>query len=162
MAFTEIQTKALEAKLRHRWVKTRESQGSTVPYVEGWHAIAEANRIFGFDSWDRQTMSPQLVWSGMQRGDVVCFYSTKVRITVRAGGTTTVREGIGTGPLGYALSSLTRSVPRTLMRGVPKVPSARPKATWTPAPPKPTTSARPSPLTSASSRTCWSTRQPWA
>src|SRR5688572_29243066 len=89
--------KALKAKLRHRWVKTRESQGSTVPYVEGWHAIAEANRIFGFDSWDRQTMSPQLVWSGMQRGDVVCFYSTKVRITVRAGGTITVREGIGSG-----------------------------------------------------------------
>ena len=33
----------------------------------------------------------------MQRGQLLCCYSTKVRITVRAGGTVTVREGIGTG-----------------------------------------------------------------
>ena len=25
-------------------------------YVEGWHAIAEANRIFGFDGWSRETL----------------------------------------------------------------------------------------------------------
>ena len=65
--------------------------------VEGWHAIAEANRIFGFDSWDRQTLAPRCHWTHLQYGQTVCFYSTKVRITVRAGDTVTVREGIGTG-----------------------------------------------------------------
>jgi hypothetical protein len=32
-----------------------------------------------------------------QRGDTACVYSTKVRITVRAGDAIIVREGIGTG-----------------------------------------------------------------
>ena len=99
MAFSDKQRKALKAKLSHRHVKTRSQQGATIAYVEGWHSIAEANRIFGFDSWDRQTQSPRCIWSEMQRGEHVCFYSTKVRITVRAGGTTTVREGIGTGQI---------------------------------------------------------------
>lgn len=97
MAFTDSQTEALRAKLRHQHVKTRESNGAAIPYVEGWHAVAEANRIFGFDSWDRQTLAPHCHWVNLQSGQTVCFYSTKVRITVRAGGTVTVREGIGTG-----------------------------------------------------------------
>ena len=66
-------------------------------YLEGWHTIAEANRIFGFDSWDRQTLAPRCHWASLQNGQTVCLYSTKVRITVRAGETVTVREGIGTG-----------------------------------------------------------------
>ena len=68
-----------------------------MPYVEGWHAIAEANRIFGYESWDRQTLAPRCVWQEKQRGETACFYSTKVRITVRAGDVSIVREGIGTG-----------------------------------------------------------------
>ena len=97
MALTETQTKSLKAKLKRRHVKTREAGGSSVSYVEGWHAIAEANRIFGFDSWDRQTLAPRCHWAHLQYRETVCFYSTKVRITVRAGDTVTVREGIGTG-----------------------------------------------------------------
>jgi hypothetical protein len=97
MAFTETQTRSLKAKLKCRHVKTRESNGAAIPYVEGWHAIVEANRIFGFDSWDRQTLAPRCHWAHLQSGQTVCFYSTKVRITVRAGETVTVREGIGTG-----------------------------------------------------------------
>ena len=53
MAFTEDQRKALAAKLSCRHVKTRAADGATIPYVEGWRVIAEANRIFGYDSWDR-------------------------------------------------------------------------------------------------------------
>jgi DNA recombination protein Rad52 len=102
MALSEKQAKALRAKLRHQHVKTRESHGMTVAYVEGWHVISEANRIFGFENWDRQTQTPECLWSEAQRGQTVCFYSTKVRITVRAGETLTVREGIGTG-LGRSL-----------------------------------------------------------
>jgi len=97
MALTEIQTKSLKAKLKRRHVKTRESYGTSLSYVEGWHAIAEANRIFGFDSWDRQTLAPRCHWTQQQYGQTLCFYSTKVRITVRTGDTVTVREGIGTG-----------------------------------------------------------------
>ena len=97
MALTDIQTKSLKAKLKRRHVKMRASCGASVSYVEGWHAIAEANRIFGFDSWDRQTLAPRCHWAHLQYGETLCFYSTKVRITVRAGDTVTVREGIGTG-----------------------------------------------------------------
>src|SRR6185437_8697744 len=97
MACSELQMKLLKAKLQRRYVKIREASGTAISYVEGWHSIAEANRIFSFDNWDRQTLSPQCHWTKQQGGETVCFYSTKVRITVRAGETTTVREGIGTG-----------------------------------------------------------------
>ena len=60
MALTDIQTRSLKAKLKCRHVRLRESGGSAIAYVEGWHAISEANRIFGFDSWDRQTLSPRV------------------------------------------------------------------------------------------------------
>jgi DNA recombination protein Rad52 len=97
MAFTEEQRRALQSKLSYRHVKTRSSNGTTIPYVEGWHVIAEANRIFGYDCWDRKTIAPRCVWSELERGQTVCFYTTKVRVTVRAGGEKIEREGIGTG-----------------------------------------------------------------
>lgn len=37
------------------------------------------------------------MWSERQAGQVAAFYTTKVRITVRAGGEIIMREGIGTG-----------------------------------------------------------------
>ena len=97
MAFTDEQREALKAKLRIQHVRSRLSNGTTIPYVEGWHVIAEANRIFGYDSWDRTTLSPRCLWAELQRGQTACFYTAKVRVTVRAGGATIVREGIGTG-----------------------------------------------------------------
>ena len=103
MTFTEKQSRALKKKLSYLNVKTKSSNGETIAYVEGWHVISEANRIFGHDSWDRTTLSPNCHWSEMRRGEMVCFYSTKVRISVRAGKTVIVREGIGTG-LGWSKS----------------------------------------------------------
>ena len=97
MAFTDQQREALKAKLRYRHVRTRASNGTPISYVEGWHVIAEANRIFGYDCWDRQTLSPRCLWRETQRGETTCFYTAKVRITVRAGDAMIVREGIGTG-----------------------------------------------------------------
>ena len=97
MAFTDEQREALKAKLRYRHVRTRASNGTPISYVEGWHVIAEANRIFGYDCWDRQTLSPRCLWRETQRGETTCFYTAKVRITVRAGAAMIVREGIGTG-----------------------------------------------------------------
>jgi DNA recombination protein Rad52 len=97
MAFTDKQRRCLAAKLKHQHVKSRSSQGTTISYVEGWHVIAEANRIFGYDCWDRRTLSPQCVWSENKAGRCTAFYTTKVRVTVRAGGEMIMREGIGTG-----------------------------------------------------------------
>ena len=97
MAFTDEQRQALKAKLRYRHVKMRANNGAPISYVEGWHVIAEANRIFGYDCWDRQTLSPRCLWRETQRGETTCFCTAKVRITVRAGDAVILREGIGTG-----------------------------------------------------------------
>ena len=44
-------TIALNKKLDPAAVKPAKSFGPKGDYIEGWHAIAEANRIFGFDGW---------------------------------------------------------------------------------------------------------------
>ena len=97
MSFTLEQLRSLVAKLEHRHVKTGSYLGSTISYLEGWHVIAEANRIFGYDCWDRRTLLPQCVWSENKVGHTAAFYTTKVRVTVSAGGEIIMREGIGTG-----------------------------------------------------------------
>lgn len=103
MTFSQGQIKNLSAKLSGRMVKTREVEGKELSYLEGWHVIAEANRIFGFDAWDRHTVSNRCVWEGMKRGCPSCAYVAKVRITVRAGHLTVTREGSGSGQ-GSAIS----------------------------------------------------------
>jgi hypothetical protein len=97
MAFTEAQVKSLEAKLDSKHVKTRQAQDKVLAYVEGWHVIAEANRIFGYDAWDRRTLATQCVWSGMANRESAAAYTAKVRIAVRAGSLIIVREGCGSG-----------------------------------------------------------------
>jgi recombination DNA repair RAD52 pathway protein len=63
MSFDPTQVQALSDKLNAKHVKMRcASDGALLSYIEGWHAIAEANRIFGFDAWDRQTIATQCVW----------------------------------------------------------------------------------------------------
>lgn len=97
MAFTEAQVKNLEAKLNAKHVRTRRGQDTTLAYVEGWHVIAEANRIFGYDAWDRHTLSTRCVWSGSASHHYAAAYTAKVRIAVRAGALTITREGCGSG-----------------------------------------------------------------
>jgi hypothetical protein len=97
MAFTEAQVKSLEAKLDSKHVRIRQAQDTVLTYVEGWHVIAEANRIFGYDAWDRQTITTHCVWSGMANRQHAAAYAAKVRIAVRAGAITIIREGCGSG-----------------------------------------------------------------
>jgi recombination DNA repair RAD52 pathway protein len=97
MAFTDMQVRQLRAKLDARHVKTRKTNGASLHYVEGWHAIAEANRIFGFDGWDRRTLVTDCVWTGTKGQFYHAAYTAKVRIRVRAGDNTIVREGSGSG-----------------------------------------------------------------
>lgn len=96
---TPEQKQALSAPLDRSHVKQRKQSGRALFYIEGWHAIAEANRIFGFDAWTRETMDIRCVSErersiGEQRkpGWGVS-YIAKVRVTVDG----VVREGIGAG-----------------------------------------------------------------
>lgn len=59
MKFNDAQLSALQAKLDPSVVSTREQSGKKLSYIEGWFAIAEANRIFGFDAWNRETIALQ-------------------------------------------------------------------------------------------------------
>jgi DNA recombination protein Rad52 len=99
MSFTDDQKKDLSAKLDARHVKTRDQAGQKLSYIEGWHAIAEANRIFGFDSWDRQlTAIRQLGEPREVSGKWRVAYMATVRITVTTpGGHEVVRDGSGFG-----------------------------------------------------------------
>jgi hypothetical protein len=97
MALSDTQVRQLRAKLDGKHVKTRNANGTDLHYVEGWHVIAEANRIFGYDAWDRRTLATHCVWSGASGAYYGAAYIAKVRVSVRAGDITIVREGSGTG-----------------------------------------------------------------
>jgi DNA recombination protein Rad52 len=97
MALTDTQVRQLRAKLEVKHVKTRKANGADLHYVEGWHVIAEANRIFGYDAWDRRTTGTNCVWTGASGAHYAAAYIAKVRVSVRAGDITIVREGSGSG-----------------------------------------------------------------
>jgi DNA recombination protein Rad52 len=95
MAFTHAQVRKLAGKLPEGFVKTRVERGLTLAYLEGWHVIDEANRVFGFAGWDRETVSAECVWQDARLR--ACSYAVRVRIKVRAGKTIVAREGTGMG-----------------------------------------------------------------
>lgn len=104
MTFSPEQIKQLSAPLNAAHVATRTQSGRTLSYVEGWHVIMEANRIFGFDGWHSEVVDLRLVAErertmgrdGSKKGWGVS-YVAKVRVTVFAGDQLVIREGIGTG-----------------------------------------------------------------
>lgn len=87
--FTDAQITALRAPLARENVKDREQAGRKVYYIEGWVVIAEANRIFGFDGWDRETVECRVVCERerkigqQQRDGWQVSYVARVRVTVR-------------------------------------------------------------------------------
>jgi recombination DNA repair RAD52 pathway protein len=74
-----------------------EANGRELSYIEGWYAISEANRIFGFDGWSRETVESRCVLARENRGTFLAVYTARVRISVQAGGTMIIREGHGSG-----------------------------------------------------------------
>jgi DNA repair and recombination protein RAD52 len=81
-------------------VKGRKQGGSTVNYIEGWHAINEANRIFGFDGWTRETVAmicvsekPRKIGKDNPKDGYGVSYTARVRVVVHG----IVREGFGAG-----------------------------------------------------------------
>ena len=97
MAFTDSQLRRLKEKVKAHHVKAREAEGITLHYLEGWHVIAEANRIFGFDGWDRETVHSQCVWTKQMGSRFMAAYIARMKILVRAGDIRIVREGSGAG-----------------------------------------------------------------
>lgn len=61
MTFSPEQIALLSAKLDKAYVKPPKEFGPKGDYLEGWHVIAEANRIFGFDGWSYSALSLQCV-----------------------------------------------------------------------------------------------------
>ncbi len=80
-----------------RFIRTRTANGRELSYLEGWYAISEANRIFGFDGWSRETLESKCVLARENRGSFLAVYIARVRVTVRANRTIVIREGHGTG-----------------------------------------------------------------
>ena len=97
MGFSAKQTQALRRDLDDRHIRTREVNGRELTYIEGWYAISEANRIFGFDGWCRETVETRCVLARENRGTFVAVYTAKVRITVQTADAAVVREGHGSG-----------------------------------------------------------------
>src|SRR6476646_233395 len=97
MGFSAKQVQALRRNLNSRCIRTREANGRELSYLEGWYAISEANRIFGFDGWNRETLDSRCVLARENRGAFLAIYTAKVRITVHADGAIIIREGHGSG-----------------------------------------------------------------
>jgi recombination DNA repair RAD52 pathway protein len=104
--FTEQQDKDLTAPLNGEHVKQRQGANrQSLSYLEAWQLIADANRIFGFGNWSRETLQmealhePKLVThaEAPEAGTVVAAYFARVRVTVWAkdGARSVVREGCG-------------------------------------------------------------------
>ena len=101
--FSARQRELLAAPLDRAKVRHREQGRMRVSYLEGWQVIAEANRIFGFDGWDRLTLNASCVAEherpvGRDRkSGWGVTYTARVRIVVIAGERCLIREGSGAG-----------------------------------------------------------------
>ena len=97
MGFSDKQLQGAEAQSRSSSCTQPYANGRELSYIEGWYAISQANRIFGFDGWSRETVETRCVLSRENRGAFLAVYTAKVRITVEADGMKIIREGHGSG-----------------------------------------------------------------
>ena len=97
--FSTEQKAELGKPLNKANVKTRTQANRQLSYIEGWKAIEEANRIFGFDGWTRETIEIKCVSEkereiGQSKASGWgVSYIARVRVQVG----TIIREGIGAG-----------------------------------------------------------------
>jgi DNA repair and recombination protein RAD52 len=104
MMFTEGQKAELNKPLNKAHVKPP-APGKYGEYIEGWRVIDEANRIFGFDGWDRETVDMietnrdllELQGNSGPYKQWRVGYRAKVRIIVTADGSEVIRDGTGFG-----------------------------------------------------------------
>ena len=124
------QAAALAAPLNRANVQTRSQAGRSLNYLEGWVAIREANRIFGFDGWQRETIELRCVSESQrpigrdQKPGWGVTYIARVRIRLgsqASGAPSLVREGSGAGhgidvDLGLAHESALKEAETDAMR----------------------------------------------
>jgi DNA recombination protein Rad52 len=98
-AFTEKQIQELNETLSSAAVKQRDQSGRKLSYIEGWWAIREANRIFGFGAWDQKLVDIKCVAEKERKigrdkrdGWGVSYIAT---VCVEVAGV--IREGVGAG-----------------------------------------------------------------
>jgi len=104
LGFSAQQIEALSAPLNRAHISSREQGKGSVSYLKSFVVLQEANRIFGFDGWQRQTLScrcvsqaERLIGESKRPGWGVT-YIARVRITVSAGANgPLIREGTGGG-----------------------------------------------------------------
>tara|TARA_R110000868_G_scaffold399585_1_gene673435 strand:+ start:10700 stop:11392 length:693 start_codon:yes stop_codon:yes gene_type:complete len=101
---TPEQIRLLQQPLDPKVISERTQSGRKLSYIEGWHAIAEANRIFGHDMWARETTilvcvrEPEEITSQKNVTTWRVGYMAKVKVTVYQDGFhEIVREGTGFG-----------------------------------------------------------------
>ena len=77
-------TQALKQPLDSSVVKEREQSGIKLSYVESWYVIGQLNEVFGFDGWDRETVSLTCIQQDTnQKGTPRVAYTAQCVITVR-------------------------------------------------------------------------------
>ena len=86
----------LEQPLDQALIAQRDGpRGSVVPYIEGFQAINQANRVFGFGNWGAEVVGPiQYREAARAEGPALGVYSATVRIQVRG---CLPRSDVGTG-----------------------------------------------------------------
>ena len=98
-AFNPKQLQELQEPLSSQAVRTRNQSGRNLSYIEGWYEIIEANRIYGFDSWDQVIVELKCVSERErkigrdQKPGWGISYVASIRITVNG----IKREGVGAG-----------------------------------------------------------------
>ena len=92
MTFSDKQVQLLNEPIKKANVSTRwgdKKQTFQLSYVEGWHVIKEANRIFGFGGWSSETVDLKFI----SEDSSSITYIARVKITVG----NVVKEGVGAG-----------------------------------------------------------------
>ena len=92
MEFTKEQVELLKEPILAKNVKERDGNKAgtfQLAYVEGWHVIDEANRIFGFGGWSCETICSLCVADNNES----VTYIAKVKVTIGD----VIREGTGAG-----------------------------------------------------------------
>ena len=92
MTFSDQQVQLLNEPIKKANVSTRwgdKKQTFQLSYVEGWHVIKVANRIFGFGGWSSEKVDLKFI----SEDSSSITYIARVKITVG----NVVKEGVGAG-----------------------------------------------------------------
>jgi DNA recombination protein Rad52 len=95
MTFAPEQIEMMQAPLDKKNVIKGGGNGPKGDYIYGWHAINEANRIFGFDGWSYKTELQKV--SEFVNGNSNHEIGYICKCTIEAGGVTRQDIGYGSG-----------------------------------------------------------------